>query len=537
MNDYLLFDLDGTLTDPKKGITGCVQYALKHFGIEEPDLDKLEPFIGPPLKESFMKFYGFDEAKAQKGVEKYRERFQDTGIFENQMYPGIRKLLGQCKKRGAVLAVASSKPTVFVERILEHFHIARYFDVVVGSELDGRRSDKGDVIEETLRRLFPSSDIDYDNVVMVGDRKFDINGARKNKIVSVAVAYGYGGMQELKEAKPDYIVRSVEELEELLLRGREKPQSGLDDKQKNQIREMLEKQREESFVRKLWNLFSPLAFYFLLTDVMRMLLTFAAILIFSSVTPAAAMQFVVLAADGGTIAGLNGTMTGVVNALCFLISFLMVYKTMAKADLIQARFVYRIHSGENSKKNQPRRMTAAQALHAVCILVLGISLSVGLNFLSALLGFTQSSESFEAVSQRQMSVAAPVGLLLYGVLSPLAEETIFRGVIFNRMKRYFPWILSVVLSSAVFGLYHGNWIQAVYGFLMGMILASLYHGSGRFHIPVILHGIMNVTAFLLNTLGVFDTAFYNWGVCIAGLGVAGILCFVFYSMYQHGWEA
>jgi len=154
MKAYLLFDLDGTLTDPKLGITTCVQYALKSFGIEEPDLDKLEPFIGPPLKDSFMQFYGLDEKEAETAVDKYRERFQDIGLFENEIYPGIREMLRVLKKKGMHLAVASSKPTVFVERILEHFKIRKYFEVVVGSELDGRRVNKDEVVQEALSALF-----------------------------------------------------------------------------------------------------------------------------------------------------------------------------------------------------------------------------------------------------------------------------------------------------------------------------------------------------------------------------------------------
>ena len=123
MKKYILFDLDGTLTDPREGITSCVQYALKSFGIEEPDQEKLEPFIGPPLKDSFMEYYHMTEEEAECAVDKYRERFRDTGIFENELYGGIHDLLRSLKNSGMHLAVASSKPTVFVERILKHFKI------------------------------------------------------------------------------------------------------------------------------------------------------------------------------------------------------------------------------------------------------------------------------------------------------------------------------------------------------------------------------------------------------------------------------
>ena len=227
MKKYLLFDLDGTLTDPKEGICTCVQYALASFGIQEPDLDKLEPFIGPPLKESFMQFYDMNEEQAQAAVEKYRERFRDTGIFENRLYDGIPQMLRTLNSKGMFLAVASSKPTVFVERILEHFGIRSYFKAVVGSELDGTRTEKNEVVEEALRQLFGDAPVEKNKVYMIGDRRFDIEGAKAQGVDSVGVTYGYGGMEELREARADYIVRSVEELQRFLLRGTEDTARGM----------------------------------------------------------------------------------------------------------------------------------------------------------------------------------------------------------------------------------------------------------------------------------------------------------------------
>lgn len=212
LKEYLLFDLDGTLTDPKVGICTCVQYALQAFGIEEPDIDKLEPFIGPPLKDSFREFYHMDDMQAEAAVAKYRERFQDVGLFENEIYEGVPKMLKDLYEKGLHLAVASSKPTVFVERILEHFGIRKYFQVVVGSELDGRRVNKDEVVREALRQLFGEKPVQRDKVYMIGDRRFDVEGAKALGVDSVGVTYGYGGMEELKEAKADYIVQSVEEL-------------------------------------------------------------------------------------------------------------------------------------------------------------------------------------------------------------------------------------------------------------------------------------------------------------------------------------
>lgn len=215
MFEYILFDLDGTLTDPKEGITKSVQYALASVDIDEPDLDKLEPFIGPPLHESFMEFYGFDRDMAMKLVEKYRERFNVTGIFENKIYPGIADMLKVLKEAGCKISIASSKPTVLVERILDHFDIRKYFDSVVGSNLDGTRTKKEEVVEEALRQLACVKE----KTAMVGDRKFDIEGARAFGLTGVGVSFGYAQGNELEEAGADYIVDSVEELQKLLLSG------------------------------------------------------------------------------------------------------------------------------------------------------------------------------------------------------------------------------------------------------------------------------------------------------------------------------
>ncbi len=216
MYHYILFDLDGTLTDPKLGITRCVQYALRKFGIEEPDQNKLEPFIGPPLLDSFQEFYGFDEEKGWQAVAYYRERFSTKGLFENEVYPGIAPMLAKLQEAGCHLAVASSKPEVFVKEILEHFKLLSYFEVVVGSELDGNRVRKEDVVEEALRQMqrLPQH---VEDVVMVGDRKFDIQGAKRFGIASIGVSYGYGAQGELEGAGADKIVGNVEELEKVLL--------------------------------------------------------------------------------------------------------------------------------------------------------------------------------------------------------------------------------------------------------------------------------------------------------------------------------
>ena len=165
--EYILFDLDGTLTDPKEGITKSVAYALESFGIHVEDLDSLCKFIGPPLKESFMVYYELDDAQGDQAVEKYRERFAVTGLFENKVYPGIREMLELLKEQGKTLLVATSKPSIYARQILEHFDLMKYFTFLSGSELDGTRVDKAEVITYALQE---NKIQDLSKVIMIGDR-------------------------------------------------------------------------------------------------------------------------------------------------------------------------------------------------------------------------------------------------------------------------------------------------------------------------------------------------------------------------------
>lgn len=210
---YILFDLDGTLTDPKVGITGSVAYALEAFGIHVENHDDLCCFIGPPLIDSFMDFYGMDEDTANAAIAKYRERFGVVGLFENEVYSGIPELLQRLKDDGKTLIIATSKPAVFSQRILDHFDLAKYFTFLSGSELDGRRNDKAEVIAYALEQTGITN---LSDVIMIGDRKHDIIGARKNGIPAIGVLYGYGDRAEHEAAGADYIVETVEELKGLL---------------------------------------------------------------------------------------------------------------------------------------------------------------------------------------------------------------------------------------------------------------------------------------------------------------------------------
>ncbi|PVZ10592.1 HAD family hydrolase [Pseudomonas sp. URIL14HWK12:I9] len=196
----ILFDLDGTLTDPREGITRSIQYALGKLGIDEPDLAKLEHFIGPPLLQAFMQFYGLSEAKAWEAVNHYRDRFRVTGLYENEVFEGVTELLETLVAQGRHLYIATSKPWEFAREIARHFNFARHFKVIYGSELDGTRTNKVDLIAHLLEqeRLEPAQ------TLMIGDRKHDLIGARANGLDCVAVGYGFGSEAELLGETPTY---------------------------------------------------------------------------------------------------------------------------------------------------------------------------------------------------------------------------------------------------------------------------------------------------------------------------------------------
>ncbi len=210
---YLLFDLDGTLTDPYEGITKSFQYALAAYGIEAKQEDLLF-VIGPPLIDCFCNVYGFDREKGEEAVAKYRERFSVKGWRENRLLGGVDKMLSSLKESGKVISLATSKPFVFAKKIIEEFDIAKYFDVVVGAEFDGSVSSKPQVIEKVLSQL---GSPDLSEVVMIGDREHDILGAKKCGIKSIGVRVGYAAEDELEKAGADYIIDTIEELTEFLL--------------------------------------------------------------------------------------------------------------------------------------------------------------------------------------------------------------------------------------------------------------------------------------------------------------------------------
>lgn len=218
MREYILFDLDGTLTDPKEGITKAVRYTLNHYGIQVEDLDSLCPFIGPPLTDSFKRFYNFSPEQAREAVLVYREYYQDKGWKENLEFQGVKEMLGRLRAAGKQLMVATSKPESIARQVLEYFGMDSYFELIGGADADGIRERKGDVIRYVLERAGLGTDQEtIARIIMVGDREHDVLGAGELGMDCVGVLYGYGSREEFQACRAFAVVETVEELESFLL--------------------------------------------------------------------------------------------------------------------------------------------------------------------------------------------------------------------------------------------------------------------------------------------------------------------------------
>jgi membrane protease YdiL (CAAX protease family) len=374
---------------------------------------------------------------------------------------------------------------VFVERILEHFKIDRYFDVVVGSELDGTRVNKDEVVQEALELLFQGAPVLREQVYMVGDRKFDVEGAKAHGIECVAVSYGYGSIEELKEAGADYIVCSVEELKKLLL---------LDVEEAEYIRE-----KNTTIAQKIWSLVYPLLMFLCV----RVLVVNLFLMIFPNIT---------------------GNVSTLIAAVSYAVAALSIG---GNAKLLIAK------TSEDVRLCHLRHMPISRYI-LLDLAVVGAVL--GLNLLFALTGFIDISASYQEVAESQFAASLIVGLLCYGVITPVAEELLFRGIIHNGLRRFMDWRSAVLMSAAIFGIYHGNIVQASYGFLMGWLLAYGYEYFGKFKVPVLIHIVANLLAYCFPFRAILMKAVPAWIVCIISLLVAVVCLLVLWQSKKNEYK-
>ncbi len=492
----ILFDLDGTLTDSGPGITACVQYALEKMGRPEPDLKKLEVFIGPPLMDQFMAYAGFSKEEAEEATKYYRERYTKTGMFENSLYPGVEELLAYLKDQGCVLAVASSKPEPFVRQILEHFHLTGYFTEIVGAELEeGGISKKEEVIEEALKRLHMESS--RQDVVMVGDRCYDVLGAHACGIQCIGVAYGYGSMDELIKAGVTYVADSVEELEILAGNDQEDPKveiksidvTELSQKQEKQLEKQLRQEKKkrrrkeeteqeyplrESIGRKLWRIVYPILTHFGIANgisiVATIALTFVGMIILgicdsNELTAMATQQALLIVGLGDLVS----------------IPILRIFLKQDEARRQSGHYV--LH------KTPEKRVTPQIVLGTV---LMSMGLCQVLNDLITLSGLEQLFPYYSQVETKiYQGQNIIVMMIVVAVLAPIAEELVFRGLVMIRIRDYLGPVAGILLSALCFGIYHSNAVQFVYTGLLGIFLGLAMEKSQNVWVPTVGHIVAN----------------------------------------------
>ena len=494
MSQVILFDLDGTLTESGEGIINCVQYALEKLGKKEEHPENLQCFIGPPLKEQFMKYAGLGEEEGEKAVVYYRERYTTTGIFENRLYPKIPELLELLKINNKILAVASSKPEVYVKQILEHFQIADYFTAIVGSELDGRRTEKAEVIEEALRRMHLEEE--RDKVLMVGDRSHDVQGAISCGLQCIGVAYGYGSREELEKAGAVYIADSVEDLGILaspndeettenvesvrnIIPDREKvkkyeiPETRKLGKEEKEMPEPAKKKEKfrYSTAGQIWRLIYPFLIHYGAT----LLATIALYLVY--LIQAGGLQET--ASAGQRL--INSTL----------------YVTLI-GDLTAAMILYLFYRKDPMHRKEGFSGTGKAFVWAppviwFSVIILAIATGQFLNDLINGLHLNDLFTGYSEVSEQAFS-GQPVGLmiLVVGIIGPICEELMFRGIVFHRLKDWVKPQAAIVISALLFGIYHGNVVQFFYATCMGVMLAIIYDKTGTLWISIVAHIAANL---------------------------------------------
>ena len=515
MSQVILFDLDGTLTESGEGIIKSVEYALEKLGVTENDPENLKRYVGPPLKESFMKFSGLNEEQAEQGIGYYRERYTKVGMFENCLYPQIPELLEVLKINDKILGVASSKPEIFVNQILEHFGIAQYFQVIVGSELDGRRSKKEEVIEEALLRLHMQTE--RDKVLMVGDKEQDVNGARSCGLQCIGVAYGYGTREELSQAGAVYIADTVEDLGILASPNDEETTEHVESVRKNsknrwerkgvsrrkkeekQNRTKADEKAEHQWgedaikesdsgsnrpihpVMQIWRVIYPILIHLGIS--MAVSIAFSMFFIWKVIsgTDISNSYDVVEKINSYTLYQLILT-----SVLSGVITFFLYWKDQ------QRRKAGFLGQGEDFVWSPP--------VIWFSVIILAIAGSQMLNDLILVFRLNEIFPYYSQMTDDTMT-GQPVWLLFLtvGLLAPAAEELIFRGLVFRRMKDFMnPWA-AIILSALLFGIYHGNMIQFLYASLMGILLAVIYHRTGTLWTSILAHVVANLWSLFGNS--------------------------------------
>lgn len=484
MWNTVLFDLDGTLTESGEGIMKSARYALHLMGIDVTDYNDLRSFVGPPLRDSFKSYGNMTDEEAEQAVVYYRQRFVPIGLYENQLYPGITDCLDKLKARHFTLAVASSKPEEMVWKVLKYFHIDQYFTAVVGSFADGRRTDKAAVIEECILKLGMTNL--KDEIVYVGDRKYDIEGAKTVGVASIGVLYGYGSFEELQGCRPTLMADSPKMLSELLLHQAEAPAF-----QSQEVNGPYYGTRQkayrpyESVMMKIWRIIYPLLIYLGIS----MIISVSGSIIYSVISFFTGSSSVSGLSNG--LLNLAVPLTGIADAAALPIMYLLYRKDETRRKIYPS-------AGGTMRKTQWNALTIV--LSALFI----VAAAILIDLLIAVTGIGNDA-SYQQVNEELYSASLPVQILVLSIIGPLLEEMLLRGVIFRRLSDYISPVWAIIISAVIFGVYHGNLVQGVFAGILGIFLALLYERFGTIWVAVAGHMANNLYAVLATAFPTSNT--------------------------------
>ena len=566
MWNTVLFDLDGTLTDSGEGITRCVQYALrKEFGIKVENLHDLDCFVGPPLKEQFMQYAHLNAEEAERAIMAYRERYRTRGIYENRVYDGIPEVLSALAKEGMVLGLASSKPTEFCREILRYFGLEQYFRVIVGSEMNGRRSKKTEVIEDALLALGMTER--RAEVVLVGDRKYDVEGAKLSGISSIGVSFGYGSRAELEATWPDCIVDTPEELRNVLIgqardakadgsavcsasseegqtgypanwgtsspwvgyygapqgyyfppqgygvpQGTEPPQgyyvpksyplpgynyppqgyylpSGSQDVRIYDPQSAMSypaygqlaapdcpvPARRESIPYMLWRILYPLLLDYATSFVVTNLLMVLFVMIMGN------------ASAGYEVYQRNSLLVLGLSDLAAIVLF---------SILFYADHQKRLREGV---RERILKCSGHSVVQYFIVAVFSFAVGTVITLVISTLPLS-SGEVYDSLEQSIGSANVVVRLLVVCISGPVAEELLFRGILYRRLRDYMGTAWAAVFSAVIFGVAHGDLYQGLYAGIFGLVLALIYEHYGTLWICIFAHVVNNLSATFFNPM-------------------------------------
>ena len=470
----VLFDLDGTLTDSGEGIRRSVAYALEKMGRPPLSEAELNSFIGPPLKDAFRDYAGMTAEEAEEAIGFYRERYVDTGLYENEVYPGIKACLDRLREDGMILGVASSKPEPMVKAVLAHFGLDAYFSVMTGSLMDGSRASKQEVIETALREL--GLDEHRQSVVYIGDRKYDAAGARACGLACIGALWGYGSFDELAAEKPLYIASDPSRAAALI----EEENAGPPRQKRRQsapsARETVPPtvgQNRDALPLMLWRVLYPMLLYVMMIQAC----VFAAVAVIELVSVLIGMPSLSLMLDDmGILLAVQG--------LAAVLSGPILYLFMKQDD------AKRCLGGRYRFGPMPKKVCTPAEWVAASVLTVTFGMVVSL--ILSLLQLPFFDQGFQEVNDTLSGAAIPIQIFAVCLVCPICEELIFRGLVQRRIRDYAGPKKAVILSALLFGIYHMNLTQGLFAFAVGILLAVMYEKYGDLR-PVLLMHIANNT--------------------------------------------